>query len=163
LDYFFYMISTIQKASRYERILIQARELLEKSPTLTSQFATINALVYHKVPYTFWAGFYLVSDWQLVVCSYQGPLACQILPYPKGICWQSVMERRSIIVPDISLAKNHIACDSRSKSEIVIPLFNPQGSVYGVFDVDSDKTNMFDSTDEEGLSQLLNVIDFKKC
>ena len=157
------MISISNKASRYERILIQARELLGKSPNLISQFATINALVYHKVPYVFWAGFYLVSDRQLIVSSYQGPLACQILDYPKGICWQSVMERRSIIVPDISLAPNHIACDSRSKSEIVIPLFDPGGSVFGVFDVDSDKTNMFDSADEQGLSQLLSIIDLNKC
>lgn len=152
------MVSDKQKTSRYERLVKQAEELLLKSPSLESGFATLNALLYHKVPYIFWVGFYLLREDQLIVNAYQGPLACQILPYPKGICWQCVIEKKTILVPDVSLVSNHVACDARSRSEIVTPVYDKDGNIIGVLDVDSDRINAFSRADQKGLEALVQLL-----
>ncbi|MBN1951943.1 MAG: GAF domain-containing protein [Bacteroidales bacterium] len=152
------MISEAQKVARYQRLISQAEGLLEKSPSRESAFATLNAILYHKISYIFWVGFYLLHEKELIVNAYQGPLACQVLPYPRGICWQCIREGLAIIVPDVNLAPDHIACDSRSKSEIVIPLKGKDGIIPGVLDVDSDQTGAFTEADANGLTNLVNLI-----
>jgi GAF domain-containing protein len=152
------MISEKQKTARYKRLKEQASELLANSPSRESAFATLNALLYHKVSYIFWVGIYLMKDDKLIVNAYQGPLACQVLPFQRGICWQSVMEETSIIVPDVHKVPEHIACDSRSKSEIVIPLRDSTGKIYGVLDVDSEQLNTFSEADRIGLEGLVELV-----
>lgn len=142
-----------QKQGRYERIIVQLDELLVKTKDPVARMATIAALLSHKFEYYFWCGFYRVNGDELVVGPYQGPLACQVLK-DTGVCWTSVMEKRSIVVPDVHKFPGHIACDSRSNSEIVIPVFDPSGNLLSVLDVDSSSFNSFDETDRIFLEQI---------
>jgi L-methionine (R)-S-oxide reductase len=155
------MQSIVQKKKRYERIGIQLGNILSTSPTLLSQLASINAIIYHKIPYVFWAGFYILENNRLLVGPYQGPLACQQLPYAKGACWHAVLNKKSVLLPDVSQFSGHIACDPRSKSELVVPVFNDKGNIYGVMDIDSERLNAFDEADEEGISKILKIISFQ--
>ncbi len=148
-------MNTRTKADRYQRILTQLEELLTKTPDMISRMATICALLHGKFDYYFWCGFYRIIDGQLIVGPYQGPLACQVLTKDKGICWASVNQNKTLIVPDVHQFPGHIACDSRSNSEIVVPLRNKDGHVRAVFDVDSKDFNAFDDTDAFFLERLL--------
>jgi len=148
----------MRKEVLYERIIEQLKELFEKTTDTVARMATINALLYHKIDYYFWCGFYLLKDDELIVGPYQGPLACLKLAHNKGVCWAGVREKKPIIVPDVHQFPDHIACDERSQSEIVVPVFNPDGSVYGVIDVDSDKLSSFDETDARYLEKIVKMI-----
>ena len=150
--------TTAHKQGLYARLYNQLVPLLADSPSVNSQMATINAIVYHKLSYSFWTGFYTIKEKQLIVGPYQGPLACQILEYPHGACWQSIIQEKSLIIPDVSLFPDHIACDSRSKSEIVIPVRDNKKQITGVFDMDSNQLKAFDSTDLEGLEKILELL-----
>ena len=146
------------KVKKYDRLLEQLKPLIEKSPSQIAKMSTINAVLYHKMKDFFWVGFYLLQDGQLVVGPYQGPLACQVLAYPKGVCWAAIKNKETIVVSNVEEFPDHIACDSRSKSEIVIPLTNSEGEVYGVLDVDSDKLAQFDMEDAQGLKNILDLL-----
>jgi L-methionine (R)-S-oxide reductase len=146
------------KSAKYNRLVEQLRLLLAKDSNLIAQLATINALLYHKMQNFFWIGFYFKIDNQLIVGPYQGPVACQILPFPNGVCWACVNKGESIIVEDVNNFPGHIACDSRSKAEIVLPLKNSRGETIAVFDIDSDKLNQFDNDDLIGLTNILGLI-----
>ncbi|HEK84968.1 MAG: GAF domain-containing protein [Candidatus Saccharicenans sp.] len=148
----------MEKAKLYERIIEQLRELFQKSDDPIARMATINALLYHKLDYYFWCGFYLLRDNELIVGPYQGPLACLKLAHNKGVCWAGVREKKPIIVPDVHQFPDHIACDERSQSEIVVPVFTPNGQVYGVIDVDSDRLASFDETDARYLEKIVAMI-----
>ncbi len=148
----------MEKSKLYERIIEQLKELFKKSNDPVARMATINALLYHKIDYYFWCGFYLLKDGELVVGPYQGPLACLKLAHNKGVCWAGVREKKPIIVPDVHQFPDHIACDERSQSEIVVPVFTPEGEIYGVIDVDSDKLASFDETDASYLQQIARMI-----
>lgn len=146
------------KSLRYERLYKQISELLVKSDDIHAQMATISAVLYHKLTYFFWCGFYRVESENLVVVTYQGPLACQLLPKNTGVCWAAVNQNKTIIVPDVHAFPGHIACDSRSKSEIVVPLHNRQGDPVAVLDIDSKEINSFDETDAFYLEKILKLI-----
>jgi L-methionine (R)-S-oxide reductase len=147
-----------KKKNRYVRLLTQISELLKKCDDTTAQMATIAAILYHKMDYFFWCGFYRVDIENLVVVAYQGPVACQLLPKPKGVCWAAIIENRSVIVADVHAFPGHIACDSRSRSEIVIPLRNSFGKIIAVLDVDSKSINSFDETDKYYLEKIVQMI-----
>ena len=146
------------KAKKYERIFVQLQELLSKETSFNAQLATINAILYHKFPHFFWVGFYLLSTNRLMVGPYQGPVACQELERDKGVCWSSIKQNQPLIVKNVEEFPNHIACDSRSKSEIVIPLKKADNTIIGVLDIDSDKLEMFDQEDSSGLQKILSLI-----
>ncbi|HBH48604.1 MAG TPA: histidine kinase [Bacteroidales bacterium] len=150
-----------KKEAKYQRLFSQLEALLSKETSFISQLATINAVLYHKNPGYFWIGFYFVQNGRLLVGPYQGPVACQELEYPKGVCWASVLSKEEIIVKDVESFPDHIACDSRSKSELVIPMVNEANEVVAVLDVDSDKLNNFDKTDAAGLTRILSLINTK--
>jgi len=152
------MNSPEQKQNRYKRLYRQSTDLISISPTIEAQMATINAIIYHKVSYIFWVGFYLIDIKRLTIGPYQGPLACQVLEYPHGVCWQCIIQMKSIIVPDVSIFPGHIACDSRSKSELAIPLQNHRNKIIGVFDIDSDRLNAFDINDQNGLEKIAGLL-----
>jgi len=120
--------------------------------------ATINAVLYHKTQNFFWVGFYFKNNNQLIVGPYQGPVACQILPFPNGVCWAAVCSNEPLIVNDVHEFPGHVSCDSRSKSEIVLPIKNNQGEIIAVLDIDSDKLNQFDEDDKNGLTDILNLL-----
>jgi len=147
-----------KKQARYNRLFKQLQELLTTTEDLTARMSTISAVLYHKIDYFFWTGFYILREGELIVGPYQGPLACQVLKKGTGVCWASINQKKSIIVEDVEKFPGHIACDSRSKSEIVIPIYNKEGSIYGVMDVDSKDLYSFDDTDRYGLEKILELL-----
>jgi GAF domain-containing protein len=148
-----------KKAGRYQRVLEQLKPLLEPHDNPISSMATIVAVLHHKFDYYFWTGFYLLDiDGELRVGPYQGPVACIQLKKDVGVCWAGIHTKETIIVPDVHNFPGHIACDSRSNSEIVVPLKNKSGEIIGVLDVDSKDFNSFDVADREGLEKILGLI-----
>ncbi len=122
--------------------------------------ATINAVLYHKMDYFFWCGFYLMQEDKLQVGPYQGALACINLAKNTGVCWAAINQQKSLIVPDVEAFPGHIACDSRAKSEIVIPLRNRENQIVGALDVDSKMYNSFDETDASELEKIARLVYF---
>lgn len=136
----------------------QLEELLPKTNDPFARMSSIIAVLHHKMEYFFWTGFYFLKDGKLIVGQYQGPVACQELAKDTGVCWAGINQQKAIIVPDVEKFPGHIACDSRSKSEIVIPLKNKEGNIIGVLDVDSNEYNQFDEVDEKELTKILDLI-----
>lgn len=147
-----------KKQGRYERIYTQLKELLVKTDDPFARMSSIIAVLHHKMDYFFWTGYYFLKDGKLIVGQYQGPVACQELAKDTGVCWAGINEKKAIVVPDVEKFPGHIACDSRSKSEIVIPVKDNQGNIIGVLDVDSNEYNQFNEVDEEYLTKILNLI-----
>lgn len=153
-----YTMENKQKAGRYERIYGQLTELLLKSNNTVSGMATISALLHHKMKF-FWTGFYLLQDGKLQVGPYQGSLACIDLKNNTGVCWAGINRAETVVVADVHSFDGHIACDIRSQSEIVVPVFDRSGKVFAVLDIDSDRLNTFDETDVEWLQKIVKLID----
>ena len=147
-----------KKEGRYSRIYKQLDELVKKSDNPISRMATIVAVLHHKMEYFFWTGFYLLQNDKLLVGPYQGPVACQELAKDKGVCWAGINSNETIVVPDVHQFTGHIACDSRSKSEIVIPLRNKNLEIVGVLDVDSKDLASFDEVDAKWLEKLVELV-----
>jgi GAF domain-containing protein len=147
-----------KKKDRYLRIYLQLTDLMEKSDDTDARMATIVAVLHHKMETFFWTGFYCLKDGELIVKTYQGPVACQVLKKNAGVCWAGVNQGKTIIVPDVQQFPGHIACDSRSKSEIVVPLKDPANRIIGVLDVDSTTLNAFDQADAEYLEKIIALI-----
>lgn len=152
------MVKAFDKAARYRRIREQLRELLEENPNQVAAMATIASVLHHKMDHFFWTGFYLLDQGELMVGPYQGSLACIRLKKDTGVCWAGINGKETVIVPDVHAFPGHIACDSRSRSEIVVPLFNKKSEVVGVLDVDSKELNAFDRADAWGLKEILELI-----
>ncbi len=147
-----------KKSGRYERIFNQLEELLRKTNDPLCRMATINAVLHHKMDNFFWTGFYLLHDGELRVGPYQGPVACQVLEKNKGVCWAAINTSKTIVVPDVEEFPGHIACDSRSKSEIAVPLKNPEGIIKGVLDIDSKERGNFNEEDALFLEKIVALI-----
>ncbi len=121
--------------------------------------ATIAAVLHHKFDYFFWTGFYLLDEnGELRVGPYQGPSSLYSVKKDVGVCWAGINKKEPIVVSDVHNFPGHIACDSRSNSEIVVPLKNTMGEIIGVMDVDSKDLNSFDEVDREGLEKILQLI-----
>ncbi|MEJ2593756.1 MAG: GAF domain-containing protein [bacterium] len=149
-----------KKAARYSRLYQQIKDLIEKSSNNPlSSMATICAVLHHKMEYFFWTGFYLLQKGRLQVAAYQGPLACIDLEKDTGVCWAGINSRETVIVGNVDEFPGHIACDSRSKSEIVVPLLNEKQEVTGVLDVDSEDFDAFDEVDKEWLVKIVKLIE----
>ena len=147
-----------KKEGRYSRIYKQLDELVKKSDNPISRMATIVAVLHHKMEYFFWTGFYLLQNDKLLVGPYQGPVACQELAKDKGVCWAGINSNETIVVSDVHQFPGHIACDSRSKSEIVVPLRNKNLEIVGVLDVDSKDLASFDEVDAKWLEKLVELV-----
>ncbi len=144
-----------KKEGRYQRIISQLGGLLTKTNDPIARMATIAAVLSHKFDYFFWCGFYIVNGDKLIVGPYQGPVACQVLQ-GTGVCLAAVTQKQSIVVPDVHKFPGHIACDSRSNSEIVVPVRDPEGNVLAVMDVDSASFDSFDEIDRVHL-EIINA------
>jgi GAF domain-containing protein len=140
------------KEQIYVALLPQIRELVRKEQDLIANLANIAAALKQTFGF-FWVGFYLVKDNELVLGPFQGPVACTRIPFGKGVCGTAWKERRTIIVPDVEQFPGHIACNSASKSEIVIPLFD-NDEIIGVLDIDSDRLSEFDEIDARYLGEI---------
>jgi len=147
-----------KKEGRYSRIYKQLQQLLTASQNTEARMATVIAVLHHKIDYFFWTGFYCLDGDVLTVKSYQGPVACQVLKNHTGVCWAGINKQQVIIVADVHNFDGHIACDSRSKSEIVVPIKNKKGEIFGVLDVDSKDVNSFDEADAKWLQTIVELI-----
>ncbi|WP_372947657.1 GAF domain-containing protein [Mariniphaga sp.] len=147
-----------KKDGRYSRIYNQLSELVKKSNSPSARMATIIAVLHHKMDTFFWTGFYLLENGAMTVNMYQGPVACQVLEKNKGVCWAAFNKKESVVVEDVHQFPGHIACDSRSNSEIVVPLKNREGEIIGVLDVDSKEKAAFDEVDARWLEKILELI-----
>ncbi|MEZ5105943.1 MAG: GAF domain-containing protein [Draconibacterium sp.] len=147
-----------KKEGRYSRIYKQLSELVLKSSSTSARMATVIAVLHHKMDYFFWTGFYLLENGKMTVNIYQGSVACQILEKDKGVCWAAFNKKETVVVEDVHLFPGHIACDSRSNSEIVVPFKNPEGELLGVLDVDSKDKASFSDVDAKWLEKILTLI-----
>lgn len=146
------------KSEKYRRLYEQIRQYVVTTPDIWARLATIEAVLHHKMPAFFWTGVYVLTEGELIVRSYQGPVACQKLKAHTGVCWAAVDSGQTVIVGNVEEFPGHIACNATSKSEIVIPLRDPEGNIFGCLDVDSDRYQAFDQVDEEGLTQILSLL-----
>lgn len=147
-----------KKQGRYQRMYKQIENILPKTQDAHARMSTIIAVLHNKMEYFFWTGYYFLKDDKLIVGQYQGPVACQELKKDTGVCWAGINQQKAIVVPNVEEFPGHIGCDSRSKSEIVIPLKNKEGNIIGVLDVDSNEYNQFDEVDETELTKILQLI-----
>ncbi|MBU0702786.1 MAG: GAF domain-containing protein [Chloroflexi bacterium] len=147
-----------RRPARYERIHAQLQDLIAgKSPNLLAAMATICAVLHHKMSHHLWTGFYFVAgENELHVGPYQGPVACQVLE-GRGVCLHCARTGQPVVVPDVHEFPGHIACDSRSKSEIVLPVIKGE-RVIAVLDVDSDRLAQFDEDDVAPLARILSLL-----
>ncbi len=152
------MMDKSKKDKRYGRLYEQISGQLHGKDYPIARMATIVAVLHHKMDYFFWTGFYLLEEGELIVGPYQGPVACILLEKDKGVCWAGVNQAKTIVVEDVHQFPGHIACDSRSNSEIVVPLKTADGKVYGVLDVDSSALDSFDEVDARWLEKILNLL-----
>jgi len=144
------------KPRAYVELDEHVRAVLSGVDDPIAAMATLSCLVHHAFGFL-WTGFYRVVEHNLLrVGPYQGALGCLEIPFGKGVCGTAAAERRAVIVPDVSQFPGHIACDGRSQSEIVLPVFGPSLDLIAVFDVDSDRLDKFDTADERGLARILD-------
>jgi L-methionine (R)-S-oxide reductase len=141
------------KADQYRSLLPQIRALVAGETDRVANLANIAAALMQQFDWL-WVGFYLVSDGQLVVGPFQGPIACTRISKGRGVCGTAWQEGRTLIVPDVEAFPGHIACSSLSRSEIVVPIYH-QGEVVGVLDADSIALNDFDEEDQRWLEQVV--------
>jgi GAF domain-containing protein len=145
------------KRQLYTDLVAQLRSLLIGEYDFIANTANFSALVYNALPDVNWAGFYLLHEEELVLGPFQGKPACVRIPLGKGVCGFAAKQCETVIVPNVHEFPGHIACDTASNAEIVIPLFDGE-RVLGVFDVDSPTLKRFDDQDAEGLNEMVTVL-----
>ena len=142
----------------YKLIAAQVRALAEEEPFYVPLLSNVSALLFESLPDVSWAGFYLNRDGELVLGPFQGKPACIHIPFGKGVCGTSFSEDRPVRVENVHLFPGHIACDSASNSEIVLPI-RTDGEPIGVLDLDSTIFSRFSEEDEEGLQLIVKAIE----
>ena len=145
------------KPEQYAQLLAQARALLHGERDRIANAANLSALVYQALPDLNWVGFYFYDGTELVVGPFQGLPACVRIPLDKGVCGAAARTRQTQRIEDVHAFPGHIACDSASNSELVVPLVAADGSLLGVFDLDSPRRARFDADDQAGLEALANA------
>ena len=148
---------TQPKAALYASVVAQTRALLEGERDAIANFANTTSLLYHSLPDLNWVGFYLLKDGELVVGPFQGKPACVRIALGKGVCGTAAARRATVIVENVHEFDGHIACDSASNSEIVLPLVRGD-ELIGVLDLDSPKFSRFDAQDQAGLEKVVAAL-----
>jgi L-methionine (R)-S-oxide reductase len=150
------------KATSYRELAVEVASVVKGETSRTARFATtVSLLVQAFGPRFFWCGFYEVDPLkpdELVVGPYQGTLGCLRIAFGKGVCGACAARQETIIVPDVHKFPGHIACDSRSNSEIVTPVFDPSGKLVAILDVDSTEFSAFDDIDARGLEAVCRAM-----
>jgi GAF domain-containing protein len=146
------------KAERYRELSAEIASVLDREPNLTARMATVASMLAASFDAFFWTGFYVVDPdkpRELVVGPYQGTLGCLRIAFGRGVCGAAAETGRTQLVDDVEAFPGHIACDSRSKSEVVVPVRDASGRLIAVLDVDSDRPAAFDATDAEWLERIV--------
>ena len=150
------------RAARYAMLAEQLAAVVAGEPSRTARYATAACLLSQAFgPRFFWTGFYVVDPArpnELVVGPYQGSLGCLRIPFGRGVCGTAAERRETLLVPDVNAFADHIACDAASRSEVVVPVFDRQGVLAAVLDVDSTELDAFDAVDVAGLERVCAVV-----
>ena len=149
------------KAARYTEAAAEIASVLDGEPNLTARMATVASMLAASFDHYFWTGFYVVDptrERELVVGPYQGTLGCLRIAFGRGVCGAAADTGQTQRVDDVHAFPGHIACDSRSASEIVVPVFDRTGALIAVFDVDSDRPAAFDAVDQQGIEAILKAV-----
>jgi GAF domain-containing protein len=151
-------ISNLSKPELYRELRAQISAVIEGETDPVANMANCAALIFHALPDVNWAGFYLLKGGELVLGPFQGQPACVRIPFGRGVVGTAAEKRSTICVPDVEKFSGHIACDSASKSEIVVALLGADSHLLGVLDVDSPELDRFDAEDEAGLREIGKII-----
>lgn len=149
-----------EKAERYAAVSAEIASVLEGESNRVARMATVASMLANSFPHYFWTGFYVVDETkgdELVIGPYQGTLGCMRIAFGRGVCGAAAATRQTQVVEDVHAFPGHIACDSRSASEIVVPVIDGRGELIAVFDVDSDRPAAFDAVDREWLERILGA------
>jgi L-methionine (R)-S-oxide reductase len=148
------------KAVRYAEVADEIASVLDGESNVTARMATVASMLASSFDHYFWTGFYVVDpqkERELVVGPYQGTLGCLRIAFGRGVCGAAAETGQTHLVADVHAFPGHIACDSRSESEIVVPVFDAEGRLIAVFDVDSGKPAAFDEIDQQGIETILKT------
>ena len=153
------LILPAKKAERYAALAEEIAAVLDGEPNLTARMATVASMLAASFDHFFWTGFYVVDPdkpRELVVGPYQGTLGCLRIAFGRGVCGTVAETGKVQVVEDVHAFPGHIACDARSASEIVVPVFDPQGRLMAMLDVDSDQKSAFDDADASWLQAIVH-------
>ena len=154
-------LTDLTKKELYRELTAQLRVLTDGETDPVANMANCAALIFNSVPRLNWAGFYLLKGGQLVLGPFQGRTACVRIALGRGVCGTAAEKRTTLRIADVTKFPDHIACDSASRSEIVLPLLTDDSHLIGVLDVDSPELDRFDDEDETGLRQIAGIISAK--
>ncbi|EGN56847.1 diguanylate cyclase [Hallella multisaccharivorax DSM 17128] len=149
--------NNIQKKQLYAEVIPQVKSMIDGIDNQAGALANVTALLHDTLPYFFWVGFYIVRNGQLDLGPFQGPVACYTINKGKGGCGTAWEKAETIVVPDVEQFPGHIACSSKSQSEIVVPI-KKNDEVVAVLDVDSTELNTFSEEDKEGLEKVAGIV-----
>ena len=150
-----------EKTERYQALLTEIESVLDGEDNLVARMATLTSMLANAFETFFWTGFYVVDPakpGELVVGPYQGSLGCLRIAFGRGVCGAAAMRQQTVIVADVAAFPGHIACDARSRSEIVVPVADATGKLIAVLDVDSAEFSAFDSVDQAGLEAIVRHV-----
>lgn len=145
------------KHKLYKELLSSIKALIEGVNSPISNYANVSAAIFDALPNVNWAGFYFLKENKLILGPFQGKPACVQIPLGKGVCGTAMSKAQTLIVPNVYIFPGHIACDSSSRSEIVIPIVK-DGIKIGVLDIDSPKINCFNEIDQHYLENIVNLL-----
>ena len=145
------------KSQKYQMLVSQIASLIEGEADQIAVMSNVAAAIHQEMKF-WWTGFYRVVSDELLLGPFQGPVACMHIPFGRGVCGTAWQRQQTVVVPDVDQFPGHIACSSQSRSEIVVPVFRPDGKVTAVLDIDSEKLATFDDVDRQYLEQICKLI-----
>ena len=145
------------KAQKYQMLVSQIASLIEGEDDQIAIMSNVAAAIHQEMKF-WWTGFYRVVGDELLLGPFQGPAACMHIPFGRGVCGTAWQRQQTVVVPDVDQFPGHIACSSQSRSEIVVPVFSPDGKVTAVLDIDSENLATFDDVDRQYLEQICQMI-----
>ena len=145
------------KEEQYKMLVEQIGSLIAGETDLVDVMSNVAAAIHQEMKF-WWTGFYRVVGDELVLGPFQGPVACMHIPFGRGVCGTAWQREQTIVVPDVEQFPGHIACSSASRSEIVVPVFDKEGRVTAVLDIDSERLATFDETDQRYLEEICRML-----
>ena len=145
------------KEEKYTLLTKQIEALIAGETDMIAVMSNVCAAIHEEMGF-FWTGFYRVHDDELLLGPFQGPVACMHIGYGRGVCGTAWQQQQTIVVPDVEQFPGHIACSSLSRSEIVVPVFDTEGKVKAVLDIDSKELGTFDATDRQWLEKIVKML-----